>query len=703
MPEPIRASSLPLLGLYYVPLLFIAFWADGTSAACPPSSLTLGVLHPGLDPAGWPVGVSVTAGMQVAFQTINEDTNILPGTTLQAMYGNSSCNAGLGLVAAIDMIQAKVPAILGTGCSSVAMAVAPAFKEMKMPMVSYANTHPDLSEKSKYPWYFRATYSDGLAADAAIASMVLLEWTIAATISDQTWFAVTTRFAQKAAENSITVQTQSIVMDAAKTSQSMATLKASRAKIFFTICYADVLSEILKTAVTEGANSLFVENYAWFLPYWIAASITDPVEQLVFNGFLASDPMANTQCIGAKMATEDCTEGTRYSTFINRVRAEHPYLTASQYENIDVNMAGVLDAMDVMANTLDTLFKAGVCPDNTPTFSDQLLAKLKVVGTQNLTGAQVPTIQFDSNHDFTFAAKMQTLQATTTRRGTQITKKTVMNIDTNGKASWVAGGQAAVVYPAYGSATGTTKTTPTSSWPSSSTSATLDTAELTILAVALIGLWALLTIPAAYLLWREKSEAAYDMMSELLPESGLDAMELAAALLIFQSLEGDISDIQMAQIPLISLAVVNIIGLDVYTIWRLRPGNPDFYKVGRIHWFRHWHNTFTIFLILPISILEVALYLDSLDVTDLICVIVLSVDLGFRTKNAVSHMRETQKQGSIYFIEGGDEKLHPVDQVIESCNSDFDDIATKDLRACFDCGVDSADLPTHEVCTREIC
>ena len=68
--------------------------------------------------------------------------------------------------------------------------------------------HLSVFLQSNYPWYFRAAVSDGLAADAVAHMIAALGWSNAASISDLTWFGVTTQFVATCQTLNIQVKTQ---------------------------------------------------------------------------------------------------------------------------------------------------------------------------------------------------------------------------------------------------------------------------------------------------------------------------------------------------------------------------------------------------------------------------------------------------------------------------------------------------------------
>merc|ERR1711939_372159 len=118
-------------------------------------------------------------------------------------------------------------------------------------------------------------------------------------------------------------------------------------------------------------------------------------------------------------------------------------------------------------------------------------------------------------------------------------------------------------------------------------------------------------------------------------ESSLDAMELSAAALIIVNLPENVPDLQSAQLALVCFAVLNIIALDFFCVFNLNKENADLQYIFN---FRHTHSIFTLAIIIPVTGIEIKLYLDTLATTDLICIVVLAIDLGYRLKGGIEFM-----------------------------------------------------------------
>lgn len=166
----------------------------------------------------------------------------------------------------------------------------------------------------------------------------------------------------------------------------------------------------------------------------------------------------------------------------------------------------------------------------------------------------------------------------------------------------------------------------------------LDNTALTILVVGLVTAWMVFTAPPAYLLSTMGTVEATDCMIELMSESTLDAFELASAVLVAMGFTTDLTTTQTVIIVFVVIVVVNILVQDCYTFLYILN------EWGRLYDLEHKRRTWSVAanaIIIPLAVLEVANYTAGEDqnVTDLTCIIVLSLDIGFRLKSDINHLR----------------------------------------------------------------
>jgi len=136
-----------------------------------PTELTLGGLFPlsGTLAGG---GVERDAAARMAVKEINENTQLLPDTTLKISVKDTATDPSTGSQVASELISDGVVGLIGAASSSVSTAIAsgPSLTN-KVPQISYSSTSPDLSNKTLYPYFLRVVPPDSIQG-LAIANLV---------------------------------------------------------------------------------------------------------------------------------------------------------------------------------------------------------------------------------------------------------------------------------------------------------------------------------------------------------------------------------------------------------------------------------------------------------------------------------------------------------------------------------------------------
>eukprot|EP00928_Gymnodinium_smaydae_P013401 TRINITY_DN14889_c0_g2_i3.p1 TRINITY_DN14889_c0_g2~~TRINITY_DN14889_c0_g2_i3.p1 ORF type:complete len:1298 (-),score=116.22 TRINITY_DN14889_c0_g2_i3:548-4441(-) len=97
---------------------------------------------------------------KLAIQDVNADSSVLPNHTLNFVVKNSKGNQLVALQGAIDLIDAGVVGIVGTGYSG-ALPAPSIYCSMKhVPIMSPGSTFPDYVDKSPFPYLLRSIASD---------------------------------------------------------------------------------------------------------------------------------------------------------------------------------------------------------------------------------------------------------------------------------------------------------------------------------------------------------------------------------------------------------------------------------------------------------------------------------------------------------------------------------------------------------------
>ncbi|XP_041350845.1 gamma-aminobutyric acid type B receptor subunit 1-like [Gigantopelta aegis] len=105
----------------------------------------------------WGGGLSLLISSGIALDEINERSDILPGYRLKMTWNNTKCNPGVGVNAMYSQLYAPPTKIivLGGACSDVSEVTASASHLWNMVQMSAVSASPSLSDKSKFPNFFR--------------------------------------------------------------------------------------------------------------------------------------------------------------------------------------------------------------------------------------------------------------------------------------------------------------------------------------------------------------------------------------------------------------------------------------------------------------------------------------------------------------------------------------------------------------------
>ncbi|OKY52573.1 ABC transporter substrate-binding protein [Megasphaera cerevisiae] len=132
----------------------------------------------GLSGTGMSYGESTEQGIELAKDRINEQGGLL-GKRVELVSVDNHGNAEDAAAAMRQLAMRRVTAIIGPNLTECAMAVIPDAQAVKIPVISPAGTHPDITVDAKsrevYKYMFRATFIDSYQgramADYAISHL----------------------------------------------------------------------------------------------------------------------------------------------------------------------------------------------------------------------------------------------------------------------------------------------------------------------------------------------------------------------------------------------------------------------------------------------------------------------------------------------------------------------------------------------------
>lgn len=273
----------------------------------------------------WDAGLSIRIGAQIILEEINRHPALLPGYELKVIWQDSHCNNargtqqflenifekkysviapglpnsrldvdGDGTITAEDLallegvwntteVSPDPIALFGTGCSGVCLDVVPICHAAKMPMVSPTATRPSLSDRKRFPSFFRTQMPDTafckpwlkMAKFLGHASLV----TVIAEASD--WRSMGTALGQAAVEQGVEMAGHDltheiagfhglqITLDSAASAAGIAAeLLRLKRRVVILIMYEPRARLVLCAAYRQGFMSALYMPLGWLSTGW---------------------------------------------------------------------------------------------------------------------------------------------------------------------------------------------------------------------------------------------------------------------------------------------------------------------------------------------------------------------------------------------------------------------------------------------------
>ncbi|KAI9555104.1 gamma-aminobutyric acid B receptor [Daphnia sinensis] len=129
-----------------------------------------------------PLGQGVMPAITLALRHL-ANSSFLHEYRLRLLYNDTKCSASVGMKAFFDMMD-KDPhkvMILGGSCNSVTDSIAKTSKHWRIPVLSYADTHPMFTRKS-YPNFFRIVPSENAFNAPRVKLLQAFNWTRVGTL-----------------------------------------------------------------------------------------------------------------------------------------------------------------------------------------------------------------------------------------------------------------------------------------------------------------------------------------------------------------------------------------------------------------------------------------------------------------------------------------------------------------------------------------
>ncbi|XP_045204185.2 gamma-aminobutyric acid type B receptor subunit 1-like [Mercenaria mercenaria] len=227
-------------------------------------NITIGGIFP--MSGSWAGGQGCLPAVQMALEDVNLRDDILPEYHLNMDFDDSQCMPGLGTKVLYELLynQPKKVIVL-TGCSIVSTFVAQAAKMWHLIVLAYGSSSPALSNRDRFPTFFRTHPSATLHNPTRVKIFQLFKWKRIATIQEtQEVFTSTVEDLEervKAAGIEVAVR-QNFLTDP---TNAVRNLKRQDARIIVGVFYEDMARRVFCQAYKE---KLYGKKYVWFIIGW---------------------------------------------------------------------------------------------------------------------------------------------------------------------------------------------------------------------------------------------------------------------------------------------------------------------------------------------------------------------------------------------------------------------------------------------------
>ncbi|XP_027244503.1 gamma-aminobutyric acid type B receptor subunit 1 isoform X5 [Cricetulus griseus] len=282
-------------------------WTDmDTPSRCERRAVYIGALFP--MSGGWPGGQACQPAVEMALEDVNSRRDILPDYELKLIHHDSKCDPGQATKYLYELLyNDPIKIILMPGCSSVSTLVAEAARMWNLivfvqiplilvPQLSYGSSSPALSNRQRFPTFFRTHPSATLHNPTRVKLFEKWGWKKIATIQQTTEVFTSTLddLEERVKEAGIEITfRQSFFSDPAVPVKN---LKRQDARIIVGLFYE---TEARKVFCEVYKERLFGKKYVWFLIGWYAD-----------NWFKTYDPSINctvdemTEAVEGHITTE---------------------------------------------------------------------------------------------------------------------------------------------------------------------------------------------------------------------------------------------------------------------------------------------------------------------------------------------------------------------------------------------------------------
>ncbi|XP_045213752.2 gamma-aminobutyric acid type B receptor subunit 1-like isoform X2 [Mercenaria mercenaria] len=219
----------------------------------------------------WNGGVSCLPAAKMAIEDVNNKVNVLADYNVTYKWIDTKCNEGIAVYKMVKSLDEDPTyhMVLGAGCSVESEGTSQVSYLWNLTQLSYSSSSPILSDRKRFPKFFRLTLPDQKHNPARIDLMNEFNWKKVATINQALEFfsSVMDDFVKSVQGTNITIISQEIFMHNPMT--RVENLKTHDARIIMTAMYEDKARELLCAAYKVG---LFGPKIVWVFVGWYSST-----------------------------------------------------------------------------------------------------------------------------------------------------------------------------------------------------------------------------------------------------------------------------------------------------------------------------------------------------------------------------------------------------------------------------------------------
>ncbi|XP_061164182.1 gamma-aminobutyric acid type B receptor subunit 1-like isoform X2 [Saccostrea echinata] len=227
-------------------------------------NLTIGVLVPMT--GSWSGGKACKPALEMALERVNRDPRILPEYHLNMEVSDSQCKPGVGTSLFYDFLYSEPPKMMVlSGCSVVSTFISQAAKLWNIIVLGYGSSSPSLSDRRRFPSFFRTHPSATLHNPARIKIFQKFGWSRIATIrqKEEVFSSTEEDLVKRIKAAGMEIVTRQEFLS--NPSNAVANLKRRDARIIVGMFYENLARKVFCEAYK---NKLYGKRYVWFLVGW---------------------------------------------------------------------------------------------------------------------------------------------------------------------------------------------------------------------------------------------------------------------------------------------------------------------------------------------------------------------------------------------------------------------------------------------------